>query len=183
MNYIYPDIHTANNDIWITDRSVNATPVSKEISNSMIEGVADSKIDGGYGIAERSQPNFYKRFGVDIVAETVFNYPYPYITEKTIRPIACKRMFIIVGAPGVLTILHKKGFKTFSPFINEDYDNIKNNTKRFHAVTTEIKKVLTMSTDNIKKAMYQYSDCLEHNLLVLQNLTDIEISDFKKCLK
>ena len=59
---------------------------------------------------------------ISIVLETVFDVDFVHLTEKTLRAIACGHPFIVVAGPGSLTFLRKYGFKTFSPYINEDYD-------------------------------------------------------------
>jgi hypothetical protein len=182
MNYIYPDIRRANNDRWITTPLVNATPVSEIVSDPMIETIQYITTGDANIAVNNTQPEFYKNFGIDIVAETVFNNPYPFITDKTIRPIACKRMFIIAGPSGTLGVLHSKGFKTFTPFINEEYDQVKDNTEWFCMLTTEIKRICEMTIEEIKDACYRYSNRLEHNFSILQNLTSVEIEHLKKSL-
>ena len=57
----------------------------------------DAIVEGKPNHDFRVQAPFYKKIGVDIVAETVFEYPYPFLTEKTYRPIASLRPFILVG--------------------------------------------------------------------------------------
>lgn len=107
--------------------------------------------------------DFYKYFAIDVVTETVYNYPYPQITEKTIRPIVHKRMFIIVGSPGTLAQIQEKGFKTFAPFINEEYDTIQNPHKRMECIVEELTRISKFSIDDIRETMLQYKDTLKHN--------------------
>tara|TARA_B100001057_G_scaffold207381_1_gene208078 strand:- start:980 stop:1513 length:534 start_codon:yes stop_codon:yes gene_type:complete len=106
---------------------------------------------------------FYKNFAIDVVTETVYNYPYTRITEKTIRPIVHKRMFILVGPPGLLSSLQNKGFKTFSPFINEEYDTILDPHKRMECIVEELTRISKFSIDEIRRTMLQYKDILTHN--------------------
>jgi hypothetical protein len=56
-----------------------------------------------------------------VSAETVFQYPYPYLTEKTFRAIIHKRPFVILGAVHSLKLLQDLGFKTFSNFWSEEW--------------------------------------------------------------
>lgn len=123
----------------------------------------------------RFQADFYKHIACDIVVETVFNYPYPYVSEKSLRSFACKRMMIVLGAPGVLKLLRYKGFETFSEIINEDYDNIINPIDRFNAVRLEVEKICNTPLNTIKTYMREYSQKFEHNFLNLKKLQQIEL--------
>ena len=52
------------------------------------------------------------------------------IYRKTVKPIGHQHPFIVMGSIGTLEELKKKDFKTFHPFINEDYDLIENTNER-----------------------------------------------------
>ena len=121
--------------------------------------------------------DFYKNFSVDIVTETVFDYPYPQVTEKTIRAIIHKKMFILIAPANTLSWLREKGFKTFSPFINESYDEIEDPVQRMTAIIHEIIQLGNRSIDNIKDAMLQYEPILDHNFKHYQYLCETEISN------
>ncbi len=79
------------------------------------------------------------------------------------RPIVHKRMFIVLGPPGIVARLHDKGFKTFAPFINEEYDSIADPHKRMQAIVDELTRISKFSIDNIRETMLQYKDTLKHN--------------------
>jgi len=57
-----------------------------------------------------------------------------FITEKTFRPIMAKHPFIIVGRPHILKHLRDIGYKTFSPFIDESYDDIEDDELRLQKI-------------------------------------------------
>jgi hypothetical protein len=50
-------------------------------------------------------------------------FEHTFITEKTYRSILNRHPFVIQGPNGILADLKSKGFKTFSPFIDENYEN------------------------------------------------------------
>jgi len=106
---------------------------------------------------------FYQKVALDIVTETVFDYPYPRLSEKTIKPLAWKRMFIIIGAQGSLQHLRDLGFSTFAPFINEHYDTIADPASRMQAVMSEVVRFCSMDLDQVRQQMLQYKDRLDHN--------------------
>lgn len=67
---------------------------------------------------------FYNSFFVDVVAETYTTGQTFFITEKTLRPIIGLTPFIIYGPQGYLSNLKARyGFKTFSEFWDEQYDD------------------------------------------------------------
>ena len=106
MTYIITTPFTRQNELW-ADNSINCNPVTKKYCHPIISGTKGD-------LSTLHGADFYKYIGLDIVTETVYNYPYPCITEKTLRPIACKRLFVVVGPPGVLSLLHSKGFETYN---------------------------------------------------------------------
>lgn len=142
--------------------------------------IRDPIVKGGPNQSNyRFAADFYKKIGVDIVAETVFKYPYPFITEKTYRSIACLRPFIVVGPYHTLQFIRSLGFKTFSAIINEDYDNMQDPMLRFDAVCDSIKKFIDRPLDSIKHDVESVSDILIHNNKVLCELADREFERFK----
>ena len=67
-----------------------------------------------------------------VVTETVVDRVH--LTEKIFKPIVLKQPFVLVGGAGCLEYLREYGFKTFSPWWSEDYDNIQDTTERMQAV-------------------------------------------------
>ena len=167
MNYITTIQYTRVNETW-TNGSVDADPVLYDVSHPLISWLPNNRFT-------HYQANFYKKIAIDIVAESVYNYPYAYITEKTLRPIACKRLFIIVGPPGVLDLLHKKGFETFSDIIDESYDLITDPVQRWHALENVITNFVTKPIDEIRNIIKSKSIILEKNFITLKNLKSTEI--------
>lgn len=125
------------------------------------------------------QTSFHYKFGLDIVTETCFEYPYPFITEKTLKNILSKRPFIILGPAGILDILKQKGFKTFSKIVNEEYDNEKNHKQRFEMVCSSIKSFTTQPIEKVRQDVESISDVLEHNFQHMQKIEDIELSQIR----
>lgn len=160
---------TRVNDSWMTSDAIDASLVTKSVTDHRLYGRPGS-ID--------PQPAFYEHFACDIVTETVLNYPYPYITEKTLRPIATKRMFIILGAPGILELLHSKGFETFGDLIDESYDQIQDPEQRFLAVITEVEKFCALPLEQIKTYLHSNHQRFQHNFDVLKNLPQQELDEF-----
>lgn len=167
---LLPEIPTRINDQFIIDDTIDATPLECSVKSALIPGYPNDR-------QTKFQADFYKNFALDIVTETVFDYPYPYITEKTLRPIASKRMFIVVGPFGVLNLLRNKGFVTFGDFINEDYDLIKDPVERFKKILSVIDDFLLKPLDDIKQFYNNNQDRFEQNFLTLKQLRTVELQE------
>lgn len=66
--------------------------------------------------------NHYKRIAIEIVSETNTTSDSFFITEKTFRPLAYGKLFLIIGSPEFETNLKKLGFDTFDDIIDKSYD-------------------------------------------------------------
>ena len=95
----------------------------------------------------------YNKCGLEIVLETLFDDTRWHLTEKTIRPIACGRPFILMATPGSLEYLRSYGFETFNDCIDETYDTIQDPTDRLRAVVAEMTRIARMS-DQAKKILW-----------------------------
>ena len=95
----------------------------------------------------------YQTSAFDVVLETLFDDTRLHLTEKTLRPIACGKPFILVSPPGCLRYLRDYGFETFGQYIDEGYDNIADPLDRLIAIIKIMKHVSELPT-NQKKALY-----------------------------
>lgn len=96
----------------------------------------------------------YLETGLEIVLETIVDDQRWHLTEKTLRPIACGHPFMILGTAGILKYLRRYGFKTFSPLIDESYDDIQDPVERMQAIIDVMKCIAAMSTAD-KLVLYQ----------------------------
>lgn len=166
---------TRINDAFLKENtSIKCTILDADYTDPIIKGQPNFDY--------RWQANFYKKIGVDIVTETVFKYPYPFITEKTYRPIASLRPFIIVGPEKTLNFLKQLGFKTFSSIIDESYDSVADSEQRFISVCNSIKEFVSKPIDQIRLELYSIKDILLHNQAHLFNLTNTELEKFQQVL-
>ena len=111
---------------------------------------------------------------INVVTETNFSRLGGYISEKTTKPIANLQPFIIFGTPYTLDELKKLGFKTFAPFIDEEYDNIEDNNLRFKAIVEEVYRISQMSDDKIHSWYMSILPTLKHNQNLLFDNTFFE---------
>jgi len=114
----------------------------------------------------------YKRIYFNVVTESCYYEDCIYMSEKIFKPISNLVPFIIVSNPFFLAKLREIGFKTFHPWIDESYDEETNNDKRFFMILDEIKRLCSMSKEEIHKWYYEMEDILLHN--------QKHFSDYKK---
>ena len=173
---LVPEKSTRVNDRFVFNNTINCVIPSTNISHPIIQGLPNDK-------SFRFQASFYKKIALDIVTETVFHYPYPYISEKTLRPIGCKRMFIILGPANLLKLLQAKGFSTFNDFLDESYDSITCPTQRFHSVVKSIKNYMERPLTEIKDFYIKNQQRFDNNFQILQELRSEELATLKSRLE
>ena len=98
-----------------------------------------------------------------VVTETIYFLPKLHLTEKIFKPIAVKRPFILVAAPGNLAYLKSYGFKTFDRWIDESYDQEQDHYVRIEKITAEIKRLCEMSPQELKVMYEEMKETLEYN--------------------
>lgn len=95
----------------------------------------------------------YVETGIEVVLETLFDDDRWHLTEKTLRPIACGKPFILAATPGSLQYLRNYGFETFADLIDESYDVIADSKNRLDAIITEMKRIAGLDAD-AKQVLY-----------------------------
>jgi hypothetical protein len=99
----------------------------------------------------------YDQFGIDR-----YSGPYPFITEKTMKPLCYQHPFMVYGQTNTLARLHLLGFETFENLFDESYDQIDNSD--INKPDLKLAKII----DNIKNfVQHPYDkltvDKIEHN--------------------
>jgi hypothetical protein len=146
LNYKYlisPNVKTKIND-W-----VDGMPYSIE-----------NDIDNYYS---HSLFDAINQSAIHIVIETMHTGNLVYITEKTWKPISVRKPFIIYGVYGSLAWLNQQGYKTFSPWINEDYDLIQDDNLRKKAILHEMKRISKMNPAQLAELLEKCNSITEYN--------------------
>ena len=76
----------------------------------------------------------YQSTEIEVVLETLFDDDRLHLTEKSLRPIACRQPFILAATHGSLQYLRNYGFQTFDSVWDESYDTIENPYHRMKAI-------------------------------------------------
>jgi hypothetical protein len=127
----------------------------------------------GYGFEDK---NIYLNSYLSIVTESIFfqireninnepesEFPTGYLSEKIWKPIGHCQPFILVGPAKSLEYIKSLGFKTFSPFIDESYDNYIDDDKRLHLISEEIIRFAEKTKEEKDEFLNNVKEICEHN--------------------
>lgn len=104
----------------------------------------------------------YDNFFVEIVCETYFTGDTFFPTEKTWRPILLKTPFIVQGPVGYLKNLREMGFRTFSEWWSEGYDEDDPGTSWFEIIKI-VDDLARKPQEELTKMIDEMQPILEHN--------------------
>ena len=90
----------------------------------------------------------YAQTGMEIVLETLFDDSRLHLTEKSLRPIACGKPFMLVATAGSLKYLRSYGFETFGDLIDESYDLETDPAARLNAVIREMRRISSLTSSD-----------------------------------
>lgn len=109
-----------------------------------------------------------------MLKDTVFR------TEKTMRPMWFRHPFITMGVQGYMQVLRDQGYKTFHPYINEDYDSEPDDHKRLCMVVAEAKRLCAFTDSEWLAWKANVAPIVEHNYNWIQhNDTPISYNDYE----
>ena len=91
------------------------------------------------------------------------------LSEKTFKAIINRHPFIMLGVAKSLQLLKDLGYKTFSPWINEDYDNELDDITRIHMVVKEVKRLSELPDDKLAEFLIFARKIVEHNFNTLKS--------------
>lgn len=138
----------------------------------------------------RINGSYYYNSYMSIIQETECTEYTNRFTEKTIKAIAVKHPFILIGNKGALSLLRSQGFKTFEGFIDESYDEQNDLESKMSIITKEMDKFSKFSykqwvdfyneTERIRNHNYKLFYGRNFQEYLLKNKYDILNS--KKCV-
>lgn len=119
---------------------------------------------------------FFDKSYFSLVTETGFFEFSPkqhgntvFFSEKIFKPILVRHPFILASAPHSLKYLRRLGYRTFSPFINEEYDNIDNNENRLLAIVNEVERLSRFTPSQWIEWQHNVEEILTHNYIVISS--------------
>lgn len=96
---------------WSTQRYINTDWYDHTCFSIVAETFDDSATNHQFG--ELAKP---------------YHGPWPFVTEKTFKPIQYQHPFMVYGQQNTLKFLHNLGFETFENLFDESYDTINSGT-------------------------------------------------------
>jgi len=101
-----------------------------------------------------------------LITETNAVNEFNFFTEKTVKPILAKRLFIAVAGQGFLRTLKSFGFKTFDTVIDESYDLEPDHGTRWNMALEQLRYLTTVDPDVVQDKI---KDIVEHNQTLMLN--------------
>lgn len=108
--------------------------------------------------------NIYNQTAYSVIAETCFHHDFAFFTEKTVKPILAKRLFVMFAGQYYLKNLRKLGFRTFDGIIDESYDEEFDVVKRAQLAWEQM---VWLSEQPQKQVLEQIRPIVEHNFEVM----------------
>ena len=105
----------------------------------------------------------YQSTEIEVVLETLFDDDRLHLTEKSLRPIACRQPFILAATHGSLQYLRDYGFKTFDSIWDETYDTIEDPYQRMQAIIQLMLEINSRSDDQQRNDTERIQQIADHN--------------------
>ena len=141
------------------------SPYKKSLKKKLPLKIDDRQMEDKKWSYEKFDNRFYLDSYFQIVTENHFTdfKDQLQFTEKTWKPITNFQPFIILGDRYHLKKLREWGFKTFSPFIDESYDEVLDIKERFSMIEIEINKLCNRPIEEIHDWYWSIEQDLRHN--------------------
>jgi hypothetical protein len=123
--------------------------------------------------------NSFEQSYINIVTESYFSENDTHITEKTFRPFLCFQIPLFLASYKHVDKLKEEhpNLHLFEDLIDHSYDNERDDNKRLHLVTNEIKRLSKMRdyiSDYYIKNEYKFKENLSYILNFSNNKTTLE---------
>jgi hypothetical protein len=146
-NTNYRDLIFANS-AWKPNNLLHTFLPAKEVSSN---SSADFDIDD------------YNTTKIEVVLETLFDDNRLHLTEKILRPIACRQPFILAATYNSLEYLREYGFKTFNTVWDESYDKIVDPKKRLQAIVDLMTHIANLNDRDKKNLLIKAGEISAYN--------------------
>jgi hypothetical protein len=157
-------------EFLIHDNNEEFTKLISETSSLL--DIQDLTKIAGFGFEDK---NIYLNTYLSIVTESVFfqsksaddifvEFPSGYLSEKIFKPIGHCQPFILAGPSKSLQYLRDRfGFKTFHPYVDENYDLENDDFARLRMVQLEIDKFTSKTKEEKDEFLNNVKDICVYN--------------------
>jgi hypothetical protein len=108
----------------------------------------------------------YNQTAYSVVTESCIQNHFSFFTEKIVKPIMARRLFVMFSGKGYLVNLRKLGFQTFDNIIDESYDSIDNNAERWQHAWNQVDWLNQQPQELV---LEKIRPIVEHNFSVMMN--------------
>jgi len=177
---IYQSIdHEKNIVTYLTDdESVNLAACNQQnfiwpldvISNSEIDITSTADIviveDTIVSLSQIVPVSVYNQTRYSLVCETQCENSFSFFTEKIIKPMLARRLYLVSSGRHFLKNLRSLGFKTFDGIIDESYDSEWKVERRTEMIIEQMEYLYTADASQI---MQESQPIVQHNFDLLMN--------------
>ena len=118
---------------------------------------------------------YYEDSYFSVISETTYFTKWyssaRFLSEKAFKPIAMRHPFILVSVPNSLDIYRIMGYKTFSPFITEQYDQELDDGKRMLMILDEIERLCNLTESELSEFLFNVKEICDYNYNILMSKT------------
>lgn len=161
INNTYCDFDTKDSDKWIWEsKGLDLTSTPKwtvEYMNYYGHPIRLSQI---------VPLSIYNQSAYSVIAETNADDDYVFFTEKTVKPILSKRLFLMSGNQYSLAALREMGFQTFGDIIDESYDSVPNFNDRNNLM---LEQLSWLCEQDQREILDKVKPIAEHNYAHMMN--------------
>lgn len=131
-------------------------------------------------ISFNSPLEIYRRTWYSIICETIGTGSTFFLSEKTIKAMYNRRIFVVFGPQGYLRHLREQGFATFNGIIDESYDDEPRDSIRFQMAMHQVMQLAWF--ENPETIYASMSTALDQNQTRLAELEEKRSRDQRELL-
>lgn len=141
------------------NKLINTLPAEYDINVSLHNMAFDKNIE-----------KFYSAY-LHIVSETWFNNRSEtiFFSEKIFKPVVYFQPFVLFNHHRSLAEFKLLGYETFSEFIDESYDFIEDDNKRFYSAVESVFKFIKQNDKTLSNIMKKSFPIMAHNFFNLSS--------------
>lgn len=108
----------------------------------------------------------YNQTAYSLVAETNAVNQFNFYTEKIVKPMLGRRLFVVIAGQHYVRNLQNIGFKTFDCVIDESYDSVENDQQRWQLA---MQQVSVLCNQDQCEVLEKIKPITEHNYQLVAN--------------
>lgn len=110
--------------------------------------------------------SIYNQTAYSVIAETSADNNYSFFTEKIVKPLMSRRLFVVFSSRGFLANLKNMGFRTFDCVIDESYDAVEDSEQRYRLAWQQVELLCQQDQATV---LAKIQPVVEHNFALAMN--------------